>query len=547
MAPPPRPPLIFNPKARSQRGQRALRFVEEMAGRVELFATTHEDEARELAQRFAASGTPVVIAAGGDGTVNAVVRGLAGSNTALAILPTGTMNVFARELGIPLDNLAKAFAVIERGWVRDIDLFEANQVPFVQMAGIGFDATVIERTTWKAKKSLGPLAYLLAAVRVLGEHPPQLEVVCADGRRESGVAVLAGNGTLYGGPFKFFRKADNQDSMLDVLVYKEAGYRLVLDLVRGLAAGGVDLVSSARYLQTAAFVVRADGEVPVEVDGELLGRFREIHFAEARTRLRVIAPEVPDPPRRPGLAAALNNLLHWPWRAAAPAAPRNAKLARPAHKSRRWRKRLWRAAVVFALVGGMVIAYANITATWASRGRLFDSVEAMPNVRVGLVFGTTDRINGLENLYFRYRIDAATKLWHAGKLDTLIVSGDNSQKYYNEPAKMRQALIERGIPAARIVCDQAGLRTLDSVVRAKEIFSVDSIVFISQRFQNQRAIYLAQANGINAIGFNARDVDSHGGLKTKLREVGARVKMWLDVHILGTRPKHLGDKIALPG
>jgi YegS/Rv2252/BmrU family lipid kinase len=310
-------PLIFNPRARSQRGRRALRFLEEKAEHFELFATKHEDEARELAARFAAAGEPVVIAAGGDGTLNAVVRGLAGSKSALAILPTGTMNVFARELGIPFDNLATAFAVIERGFVREIDLFEANKAPFVQMAGVGFDAKVIETTTWESKKALGPLAYLVAAARVLGEHPPQLEVLCADGRRETGVAVLAGNGTLYGGPFKFFRKANNQDSMLDVLVYKEAGYRLVFDLLRGLAAGGIDLVSSACYLQTAAFVVRADGEVPVEVDGELLGRFREVHFAETTSHLRVIAPEWP---LRSGFGTTLTNLFKWTRRAPAPRA-----------------------------------------------------------------------------------------------------------------------------------------------------------------------------------------------------------------------------------
>jgi YegS/Rv2252/BmrU family lipid kinase len=310
-------PLIFNPRARSQRGRRALQFLAEKAEHFELFATNHEDEARELAARFAAAGEPVVIAAGGDGTLNAVVRGLAGSNTALAILPTGTMNVFARELGIPFDNLASAFEVIERGFVREIDLFEANKAPFVQMAGVGFDAKVIETTTWESKKALGPLAYLVAAVRVLGEHPPQMEVLCADGRRETGVAVLAGNGALYGGPFKFFRKASNQDSMLDVLVYKEAGYRLVFDLLRGLAAGGVDLVSSACYLQTADFVVRADGEVPVEVDGELLGRFSEVRFAETSSHLRVIAPEWP---QRSGLGEAFRNLFKWPRRPSAPLA-----------------------------------------------------------------------------------------------------------------------------------------------------------------------------------------------------------------------------------
>ena len=211
-----------------------------------------------------------------------------------------------------------------------------------------------------------------------------------------------------------------------------------------------------------------------------------------------------------------------------------------------WLKRFGCLTAGIVLLGLGVLAYANITAVWASRGCLFDEVAALPKTHVGLVFGTSDRVNGLENLYFRYRIDAAEKLWKAGKLDIIIVSGDNSSKYYNEPEKMKQALIERGLPAGRIICDYAGLRTLDSVVRAKEIFGLDSIVFISQRFQNERAIYLAKANGMHAIGFNARNVQTHAGLKTKLREVGARLLMWLDVHVLGTRPRFLGDKIQLP-
>ena len=320
MPPSRRYPLIFNPKARSQRGRWALRFLEGKTASVELFATANEDDACALAARFAEAGEPVVIAAGGDGTLNAVVRGLAGTNTALGVLPTGPMNVVARELGIPCNSLTQAYEVIERGFIKHIDLFAANQVPFVQMAGVGIDAKVIEETSWASKKAVGPLAYLLAAARVLGEHPPQVEVICADGRRETGVAVLAGNGKLYGGPFEFFRKADNQDSMLDVLVYKEEGYRLVLDLLRGLAAGGLDRVSSATYLQTADFVVRADVEVPVEVDGELLGRFREIHFAETHQPLRVLAPEWPQPR---GWVASLKHLLSRPQPAAAPMANRN--------------------------------------------------------------------------------------------------------------------------------------------------------------------------------------------------------------------------------
>lgn len=287
-------PLIFNPRARSQKGQRALRFLMDHATRFALHATNSAAEARELAATFAKQGAPVVIAAGGDGTLNAVVQGLAGSQTALGVLPAGTMNVFARELGIPFDNLPRAFEVIEAGLIHEIDLFEANGIPFVQMAGVGFDAMVIEETTWESKKVLGPLAYLLAAVKVLGEKPPRMEVVCDHGHREEGVAVLVGNGSLYGGQFKLFHKADNRDSMLDVLVFKEAGYKLVLDSLRGIALGGVEEYSTVSYLQAHALKVTADREVPVQVDGELAGRWTEVKFGnEDPGRLRVIAPAEP--------------------------------------------------------------------------------------------------------------------------------------------------------------------------------------------------------------------------------------------------------------
>ncbi len=200
----------------------------------------------------------------------------------------------------------------------------------------------------------------------------------------------------------------------------------------------------------------------------------------------------------------------------------------------------------FILLGCLFIVWANVTAVWASRGRVFDDVSKVPQSQVGLVFGTTDRVNGRENLYFRYRIEAAARVWKAGKLETLIVSGDNRTRFYNEPEKMKQALVNLGIPEDRIVCDYAGLRTFDSVVRAKEVFGATSLLVISQRFQNERAIYIARANGIETYGYNAKDVSAKAGSKTRIREVGARVKMWLDVHILETRPKHLGEREILP-
>ncbi len=111
---------------------------------------------------------------------------------------------------------------------------------------------------------------------------------------------------------------------------------------------------------------------------------------------------------------------------------------------------------------------------------------------------------------------------------------------------MKAALVAEGVPKNRIVCDYAGLRTLDSVVRAKEIFGADRVLVISQRFQNERAIYLAKAHDMEAYGFNAEDVELQAGFKTRLREVGARVKMWLDVNFLDTRPKYLGEKVKMP-
>lgn len=209
-------------------------------------------------------------------------------------------------------------------------------------------------------------------------------------------------------------------------------------------------------------------------------------------------------------------------------------------------KRLLLAVLMLVGCGLLGIAWPSLAAMIAASGKLYDDVAEVPEGRVGLVFGCDDRIHGRENLYFRYRIDAAVELWKAGKLRCIIVSGDNRTKYYNEPESMRRALIAEGVPGELVVCDYAGLRTLDSVVRAKEIFEVEQVTFITQRFQNERAAYLAKANDLDFVGYNARDVEGKRGFKTKLREVGARVKMWLDVRILGTRPRHLGEKETLP-
>ncbi len=190
--------------------------------------------------------------------------------------------------------------------------------------------------------------------------------------------------------------------------------------------------------------------------------------------------------------------------------------------------------------------YANVITDAAGDGLIYEDVSLVPDGRIALVFGCNPKVEGRDNLYFTYRIAAAESLWKAGKVKGFIVSGDNSRDSYNEPDAMKQALVARGVPVEKIVCDYAGLRTFDSVVRAKEIFGVRKVVFVSQRFQNERAQYMATQCEIDAVSFVAKDVAGRGGLKTKLREVLARPKMVLDFKLLATEPKHMGEKEILP-
>lgn len=187
---------------------------------------------------------------------------------------------------------------------------------------------------------------------------------------------------------------------------------------------------------------------------------------------------------------------------------------------------------------------------WVERsaeGRCFDSVEGVSSAPVAVVLGTAERLpDGRANLFFLPRMEAAAALFKAGKVKALIVSGDNGTQGYDEPTDMKRVLMQMGVPAEKVVCDYAGFRTLDSVVRAKEVFGQQRMIFVSQRFHNARAIYLAQAFGIEAYGMDAKDVPVALSVKTFLREKLACVKAVLDVNVLGTQPKFLGAKVSVP-
>lgn len=180
-----------------------------------------------------------------------------------------------------------------------------------------------------------------------------------------------------------------------------------------------------------------------------------------------------------------------------------------------------------------------------ANGKTYNDITKIPKNRVGLVLGTSSKlIKGGHNPYYTNRINATIALFRAGKIDFVLVSGDNATQYYNEPNTFKKDLIAGGIPEDKIFLDYAGFRTLDSMMRAKVVFGLDSVTVISQKFQNERAIYIAEKKGLNAIGFNATDITGTQGFKVQLRKYFARVKVFVDL-LLNIQPKFYGDTIEI--
>lgn len=178
---------------------------------------------------------------------------------------------------------------------------------------------------------------------------------------------------------------------------------------------------------------------------------------------------------------------------------------------------------------------------------LYSNVEEVPVRNVGLLLGTSPYLpDGRLNLFLEYRVRAAVELFEAGRIQHILVSGDNAHPSYNEPQMIRNALLSRGIPTDRIHLDYAGFRTLDSIVRARVVFGQKSFTVISQPFHVERALFIARRLHIDAIGYTARDVGGWGGLRTRMREVFARLAAILDVYFLGTGPKFYGPPVVIP-
>ena len=201
--------------------------------------------------------------------------------------------------------------------------------------------------------------------------------------------------------------------------------------------------------------------------------------------------------------------------------------------------------IFFCIFSIALLVVSNYIVTKAAKNKTFSTLSEIPKNKVGLVLGTSKYLkDGRVNLYFTHRINATVQLFKSGKIDFVLISGDNGSVNYDEPNDFKNELLKKGIPEDKIFLDYAGFRTLDSVVRAKEIFGQNSVTIISQEFHNERAIYLANNHAINAVGYNAKNVSLNYGFKTQLREYLARTKAFLDI-VIGIEPKFLGNKIEI--
>jgi YegS/Rv2252/BmrU family lipid kinase len=292
--------VIFNPTARGEKARRFRRHLDAIGRQSTLKLTAAAGDARRLAAEAIGEGFEVIVAAGGDGTLNEVLNGIGDApegfeRARLGVLPLGSVNVFAQELAVPI-KLDAAWAAIRRGRETRIDLprveYRADGRPqrrcFAQLAGAGLDARAIERVQWQLKKKIGPLAYMVAGLKAL--LGAQSKITAADGRHSAtGELVLIGNGRLYGGQFRLFPKADLRDGLLEVCVFPRVNWLTLAHCGPSLLLRGTLPASAVEVFRAESLTLTSPSPTPLEVDGELIGHLPAA-FSLERSRLRVIVP-----------------------------------------------------------------------------------------------------------------------------------------------------------------------------------------------------------------------------------------------------------------
>lgn len=281
--------VILNPAANSERALRMRTRVEALAHDCTVCTTTAPGDAEVLARQAVQEGFTKIVAAGGDGTIHEVVNGLAGSGATLGLLPIGTINVFAMELGLPSSNLDLCWNIIEGTNTRLVDLPSANDKYFVQLAGVGLDAQVVKETSVNLKRNFGPLSYLISAAQIATRKPPRLVIESEEASATEGSFVLIGNGRRYGGPFPFFKQAVIDDGLLDVILFKQLGYLDIIRYLQDVFFSSEIRTPEVDYFQTRRIRITSEQDVPVELDGELVGNC-PVEFQMRERTLRVLTP-----------------------------------------------------------------------------------------------------------------------------------------------------------------------------------------------------------------------------------------------------------------
>jgi SanA protein len=209
-------------------------------------------------------------------------------------------------------------------------------------------------------------------------------------------------------------------------------------------------------------------------------------------------------------------------------------------------KRVLCVGLILGVVLFLILATTNFWVVKSTESEVLTDYKLLPDSGIALVLGTSHRmIDGSPNPFFHNRMATAAELYKEGKIIHFIVSGDNRTKYYNEPAEMQKALIKLGVPSSSITLDYAGLRTLDSIVRCKEIFGQSKIIIITQPFHSYRALFISNFYDVNAVALAAEEPAQEAAPRVYLREYFARTKAILDLYILRTAPRHLGEKEPL--
>ncbi len=292
--------VIFNPAARGEKARRFRRHLDEIGRQAILKQTAGPGDARRLAAEAVQEGFDVVVAAGGDGTLNEVLNGMGDlptgfDRTRLGVLPLGTINVFARELALPA-RLDLAWQAVQQGRETVIDLpwvgcqaqAARRRFCFAQLAGAGLDARAVELVQWTLKKRIGPLAYVVAGLRAMRAAPSKI-TAGGQGHSAPGALVLVGNGRFYAGPYSVFPRADLRDGLLDICVFPRVNWLTLARCAPALLLRGVLPASIADSFQAASFTLTSPSRTPLEADGELIGEL-PASFSVQRSRLRLIVP-----------------------------------------------------------------------------------------------------------------------------------------------------------------------------------------------------------------------------------------------------------------